>query len=85
MLDKTSCFSVCYQILLRPLIDWKIVVLRGLSTDFFEQVIHLYDQIQINKKAHVLNKSSKFKKCSFIYFNLASHELSQASQVKTDL
>ena len=42
------------------------------------------DQIQINK-AHVLNKSSKFKKCSFIYFTLASHELSQASQVKTDL
>ena len=39
MLDKTSCFSVCYQILLRPLIDCKIVVLRGLSTDFFEQVI----------------------------------------------
>ena len=39
LLDKTSCFSVCYQILLRPLIEWKIVVLRGLSTDFFEQVI----------------------------------------------
>ena len=39
MLDKSSCFSVCYQILLRPLIECKIVVLRGLSTDFFEQVI----------------------------------------------
>ena len=36
MLDKSSCFSVCYQILLRPLIEWKIVVLRGLPTDFFE-------------------------------------------------
>ena len=39
MLDKSSCFSVRYQILLRPLIECKIVVLRGLSTDFFEQVI----------------------------------------------
>ena len=39
MLDKTSCFSLCYQILLRPLIDCKIIVLWGLSTDFFEQVI----------------------------------------------
>ena len=39
MVDKNSCFPVCYQHQLRPFIECKTVVLRGLSFDFFEQVI----------------------------------------------
>ena len=39
MVDKTSCLSVCYLHQLRLFIEYKIVALRGLSINFFEQVI----------------------------------------------
>ena len=39
MVDKNSCLSVCYLHQLRLFIEYKIVVLRGLSINFFEQVI----------------------------------------------
>ena len=39
MVDKTSCLSVCYLHQLRLFIEYKIVVPRGLSINFFEQVI----------------------------------------------
>ena len=39
MVDKTSCLSVCYLHQLRLFIEYKIVALRGLSINLFEQVI----------------------------------------------
>ena len=39
MVHKNSCLSVCYLHQLRLFIEYKIVVLRGLSINFFEQVI----------------------------------------------
>ena len=39
MVDKNSYLSVCYLHQLRLFTEYKIVVLRGLSIDFFEQVI----------------------------------------------
>ena len=39
MVYKNSCLSVCYLHQLRLFIEYKIVVLRGLSINFFEQVI----------------------------------------------
>ena len=39
MVDKTSCLSVCYLHQLRLFTEYKIVALKGLSINFFEQVI----------------------------------------------
>ena len=39
MVDNNSCLSVCYLHQLRLFVEYKIVVLRGLSINFFEQVI----------------------------------------------
>ena len=39
MVDKTNCLSVCYLHQLRLFIEYKIVALRGLSINFFKQVI----------------------------------------------
>ena len=39
MVDKNSCLSVCYLHQSRLFIEYKIVVLWGLSINFFEQVI----------------------------------------------
>ena len=39
MVDKTNCLSVCYLHQLRLFTEYKIVALKGLSINFFEQVI----------------------------------------------
>ena len=39
MVDETSCLSVCYLHQLRLFTEYKIVALKGLSINFFEQVI----------------------------------------------
>ena len=39
MVDKNSCLSVCYLHQSKLFIEYKTVVLRGLSINFFEQVI----------------------------------------------
>ena len=49
MVDKTNCLSVCFLHQLRLFIEYKIVALRGLSINFFKQVI---------LKAHLLPNSN---------------------------
>ena len=39
MVNKTNCLSVCYLHQLRLFNEYKIVALKGLSINFFEQVI----------------------------------------------
>ena len=92
MVDKNSCFPVCYQHQLRPFIECKTVVLRGLSFDFFEQVIvkpllgpNSNTPEDLCYKILQKKKTKNKKKPSFIYFFSLSHELRRASQAETDL